>query len=217
MSDGLLDFVNDVFTTDDQRIYGVMLGTVKDNLDMTGLGRVQVTLPAVTGLEPWARVAAPFAGSDYGHYSLPQTGDEVVVAFERGDPRHPVVIGSLWSMDAQPPADLPTDATDKRIVKTPKGHVIELDDLQQTITITTSTGQEVKLATGEIEISAGSGAAKATLTTAGSISLQATTELKLSAPKITVSADGELSLSGAMAKLSASGVCEIQGSVVKVN
>ena len=217
MSDGMLDWANDLFTTDDQRLYGVMIGTVKDNMDMTGLGRVQVSLPAVPELEPWARVAAPFAGSDYGHYSLPQAGDEVLVAFERGDPRHPYIVGSLWSMDSRPPANLPTDATDKRITKTPKGHVIELDDLLQSITITTSTGQEIKLSPSSIEISAGHGAAKVTIGTAGKISLQGTTEISLSAPKISIDATGELSLSGATATLSASGLCTVKGASVAIN
>jgi phage baseplate assembly protein V len=194
-----------------------VIGTVKDNMDLTGLGRVQVTLSALADMEPWARVAAPFAGSDYGHYSLPQVGDEVLVAFERGDPRHPYVIGSLWSMDSQPPADLPTDATDKRIVKTPKGHVIELDDLQQSITITTTTGQEIALSPGEIVVKAGDGAATITLKTDGSISLKGSTEIKLSAPKIAISADGELDLSGATTSLSASGACTIKGATVAIN
>jgi uncharacterized protein involved in type VI secretion and phage assembly len=217
MTDGLIDWANEFFMTDDQRIYGVLLGTVKDNMDMTGLGRVQVTLSALADMEPWARVAAPFAGSDYGHYSLPQEGDEVLVAFERGDPRHPYVIGSLWSMDSRPPAELPTDATDKRILKSPKGHVIELDDLQQSITITTTTGQEISMSPGEIELKVGDGAATVTLKSDGSISLKGSTEISLSAPKISISADGELDLSGATTSLSASGACTIKGTSVAIN
>jgi uncharacterized protein involved in type VI secretion and phage assembly len=213
----MIDWANDLFTTADERIYGVLLGTVKDNMDMTGLGRVQVSLPTLADMEPWARVAAPFAGSDYGHYSLPQVDDEVLVAFERGDPRHPYVIGSLWSMTSRPPAELPTDATDKRILKSPKGHVIELDDLLQSITITTSTGQKVKLSPSSIELSAGDGAAKVTLSTAGKISLEGTTEITLSAPKISINATGQLSLQGATASLEASGLCTVKGTSVAIN
>jgi phage baseplate assembly protein V len=217
MTDGFIDWANDLFTTEDERIYGVLIGTVKDNMDMTGLGRVQVTLSALADMEPWARVVAPFAGSDYGHWSLPQVDDEVLVAFERGDPRHPYVIGSLWSMGARPPAELPTDATDKRIVKTPKGHVIELDDMQESITITTTTGQEISLTPGEIQLKAGDGAATVTLKSDGSISLKGDTEISLSAPKISISADGELELSGATSSLSASGSCTIKGATVAIN
>jgi phage baseplate assembly protein gpV len=217
MSDGLLDWANDLFMTEDERIYGVVIGRVEDNLDLTGLGRVQLSLTAIPDLKPWARIAAPFAGSGYGHYSLPQEGDEVLVAFERGDPRHPYVIGSLWSMSSRPPAALPTDATYKRIVKTPKGHVIELDDMLQSVTITTSTGQEIKISPTAIEISAGNGAAKVTVGTAGSISLEGATKISLSAPAISIDAKADLTLSGAAATLKATGLATIKGTSVAIN
>lgn len=217
MADGLLDWASDLFATQDERLYGVMIGTVEDNLDLTGLGRVQVSLPALPDVKPWARVAAPFAGSGNGQFTIPQQGDEVLVAFERGDPRHPYVVGSLWSMDSRPPSELPTDAQYKWIVKTPKGQVIVLDDFEQKITITTSTNQKVEISPQEIVVEAGKGAAKATLATSGRIELKATTEISLSAPKISISADGQLDLSGATTGLKASGTCTIQGASVAIN
>ena len=60
MTDGLIDWANDLFTTEDERIYGVLIGTVKDNMDMTGLGRVQVTLSALADMPPTAGVALGF-------------------------------------------------------------------------------------------------------------------------------------------------------------
>ena len=38
----------------------------------------------------WARVAMPGAGKDYGMVWIPQVDDEVLVAFEHGDPVAPV-------------------------------------------------------------------------------------------------------------------------------
>src|SRR4051812_37626671 len=177
MSDGLLDWVGELSAPSAPRLTGVYVATVSDNLDLTSLGRVQLEIPALPDVRPWARVAAPFAGDGSGFYAIPQVGDEVLVAFEGGDVDHPYVIGSLWSTSASPPADIPTDATNKRIIKTPAGHVIELDDLQQTVTVKTSTDQQIKLAPDSIELSAGKGAAKATLETSGSITLDAKTEL----------------------------------------
>ena len=217
MPDGLLDWVGELSAPSAPRLNGVYVATVTDNLDLTSLGRVQLQIPALPDVRPWARVAAPFAGDGTGFYAIPQVGDEVLVAFEGGDVDHPYVIGSLWSMNASPPADIPTDATSKRIVKTPAGHVIELDELEQTVTITTSTGQEVTLAPESIELNAGKGTAKATLKTSGSIELQAATEITLRASKITIDASADLSLSGASATLRGSGNVTIQGASVAIN
>lgn len=76
--------------------------------DPDGLARVQVRLHGLSGPEGqdgtlWARVAVPFAGAERGAYLIPDVGDEVLVTFVNGDPRYPVVIGSLWNgRDAAP-------------------------------------------------------------------------------------------------------------------
>lgn len=76
--------------------------------DPDGLNRVEVSLYTTTGPDRqqgtlWARVATPFAGGDRGAFFIPDVGDEVLVTFVNGDPRYPVVIGSLWNgRDAAP-------------------------------------------------------------------------------------------------------------------
>ena len=40
-------------------------------------------------------------GKKFGTFFLPEVGDEVLVAFERGDIRFPYVVGSLWNGDQQ--------------------------------------------------------------------------------------------------------------------
>jgi len=42
-------------------------------------------------------VAQPAAGTGRGFYWLPEIEDEVLIAFELGDPRCPYVIGALWN------------------------------------------------------------------------------------------------------------------------
>jgi uncharacterized protein involved in type VI secretion and phage assembly len=51
---------------------------------------------------------------------IPEVGDEVLVAFEDGDPERPYIIGSLWNG-----RDLPSQDGNKRIV-TAAGNAIEL-------------------------------------------------------------------------------------------
>jgi uncharacterized protein involved in type VI secretion and phage assembly len=38
-----------------------------------------------------------------GRMSLPEKDDEVLVAFEHGSPRKPVIIGGLWNGSDRPP------------------------------------------------------------------------------------------------------------------
>jgi uncharacterized protein involved in type VI secretion and phage assembly len=217
MGDGLFDWVSDLSAPSAPHLNGVFLATVTDNLDLTGLGRVQLSIPALPDVQPWARVAAPFAGDGSGFYAIPQSGDEVLVAFEGGDVDHPYVIGALWSMGSQPPSDLPTDAVTKRIVKTPLGHTIELDDLEQTVTITTSTDQEITMGVDAIEITAGKGTSKVTIDTLGSITLQAVKDLSLKAPQISIDAAAQLKLSGASVSVQGTGSCTVQAPSVAIN
>jgi phage baseplate assembly protein V len=215
MPDGLLEFATRALSGDEDRVDGVAVAIVLDNVDMTGEARVQVQLPWLPGIEPWARVAVPVAGPSRGFYILPQVGDEVLVAFEHGDVKAPYVVGSLWNGRDKPPTTEPNDAESKVILQTEQGHVIQLDDLEQSLTITTPSGQKITADQQKIELEAGS--AKATLETSGQIKLEAETEIELKASSIKlngttvdVKASSSLSLQG-------SASCTVQGGVVKIN
>jgi len=212
-----LDFLSFMNPPRDPQLGGVAVGIVLDNMDALSQGRVQVQLPGLPIEPPWARVAVPDAGSDRGMFFMPQVDDEVLVCFEHGDVTRPYVIGSLWNGTDTPPASAPTDPRFKRVIKTPQGHVIELDDTKQTISIFCLVELVIVITQDKIELSAGSGASKLTLNTDGSVTLSAQTtmtlqaqSLKLSATSIDIDAQGT-------AKLSSSGACTIQGSIVKVN
>lgn len=59
----------------------------------------------------WARVMQGWAGNGWGSFVLPRIGMEVVVAFENGDPDHPLVIGCVYNGANKPPYALPGEAT----------------------------------------------------------------------------------------------------------
>jgi len=79
---------------------GIVIGIVKENWNADFPGKVKVELflgqsgMNVTG---WIPVMTPYAGKNFGMYSLPEVGSEVVVAFTMGDRNSPIVLGSLWS------------------------------------------------------------------------------------------------------------------------
>jgi len=87
------------------RLPGVVTALVDDNADPQDLGRVRLRFPWMgeDAVSFWARVAMPGAGKDCGVVWMPQVGDEVLVAFEHGDPSFPFVIGGLWNGTDTPP------------------------------------------------------------------------------------------------------------------
>lgn len=130
---------------------GVYVGLVTDNQDPQGQGRVKVQLPwAPDGgsdrYETWARVATLMAGASRGTWFVPDPEDEVLVAFEGGDPRRPVVLGSLWNGSDQP-AEQMGQGNPKRTILTGAGVRITLDDSQGAVSLLLETpgGQRVRL------------------------------------------------------------------------
>jgi hypothetical protein len=94
---------------------GVATAVVSEVKDPEDLGRVQIHLPAHAGGEKeWARVVSPF-GRPLTAIPL-GIGDEVVVVFESGDARRPLVIGNLWNG-----ADSPPDSAGAQTVQLPTG------------------------------------------------------------------------------------------------
>lgn len=109
---------------------GVAIGLVTNLKDPDKLGRVKVTYPWLgKGIESdWVRVAGPMAGKSRGICFLPEVNDEVVVAFEHGDPHRPYVIGSLWNQKDSLPGVVKDGKVLERTIKTTSGHVITLSD-----------------------------------------------------------------------------------------
>jgi uncharacterized protein involved in type VI secretion and phage assembly len=110
--------------------YGVEIGIVTDVRDPEKLGRVKVQYPRLPGgpESTWARVAQPAAGAGRGFYWIPEIGDEVLIAFELGDPRCPYVIGALWNGKDKPMNGAYQDDNTTRMIQTKSGHQVVLCD-----------------------------------------------------------------------------------------
>jgi hypothetical protein len=128
------------------KIYGVTTGTVGPMPDPFMQGRVQVIMHFLDceDFSAFARVATPFAGMLSGSYFVPMPGDEVLVAFERGDINNPFVIGALWNLKALPP--VPSQLTTIKTIRNQTGSQIVFADTPPSLTLQSSAPAAVPAA-----------------------------------------------------------------------
>lgn len=185
-------------------LYGTYLAIVESVDDPEQLARVEVRLLGFDGVGAqdgpiWARVALPYAGPSLGAFMLPSKGAEVVVQFAGGDPRHPIVIGSLWNGNHRPTEQLGGDG--------------------KTVDRWTLTGKDgSRIAIVEEQ----SGQAKISLSTPGNVSatLQQTSggSLELSAANSTITIDSQGVTIRTQAKLTVqASQVQITASTIDVN
>ncbi len=117
------------------------LGTVIDNDDPDSRGRIKVRLHA-TGLEAWAGVIVPSAGSGYGVSLLPRLNEQVLLAFV--SPDLPMVLGAVWSGSSSIPAQA-SPVEDRYLIRTPAGITVLLDDQVPKVEIKTPAGHHLTI------------------------------------------------------------------------
>jgi uncharacterized protein involved in type VI secretion and phage assembly len=185
----------------------LFLATVVNVLDPENRNRVQVRVynaDGVTGQDGpvWARVAVPFAGGNRGAFFIPDVGDEVVVSFLAGDPRAPIVLGSLWNGHDTAPVSIggSGQSVDRWVItgkagtqigiveqpassatitlSTPGGLTGTFTDQDGSITITNSSQTSVKIDSSGITINAPT----------GQVQITAASQVNVTAPTVNVNA-----------------------------
>jgi uncharacterized protein involved in type VI secretion and phage assembly len=212
--DALLE-PTDAPPADGRLIFGLVVGVVTNGKDPDNLGRVKVRFPWLSDSEDsqWARIAVLMGGKDRGTYFLPEVDDEVLLAFERGDPRFPYVIGALWNGKDTPPASNADGKNNVRLIKSRSGHVIKLNDEhgKETIEIVDKSGNNsLVIDTAKNTLTITTSRDIALTASQGKISLEARTiELK-SSTSLRVEA-------GAGMDLKASATVNVKGATVNIN
>jgi len=227
---------------------GLVVGTVTNINDPNQSGRVKVLFPGLDQSQEsaWGRILAPGGGVSRGSVSIPEVGDEVLVAFEGGDPRQPVVLGGLFGSKSTIPKWTVEDGkVSARRTTSRLGHLYEFGDgtqpadqyfqvqlagAQHTFKISKEStvlqipsGQALTIQAGDSKV-AFSSSGDITVQ-APNITIQAQQNLKLSGLQVNVSADTQLqmqgqsqaSLKGAVLQLEGEGQASLKGGIVQIN
>lgn len=134
-------------------------GKVEQNIDPMQLGRLLVSVQAVTGSGKlnWAMPSVPYAGDGVGLWAIPPKGANVWVEYEGGDADRPIWTGCFWEA-GQVPA---SPALAEQVVLKTKTCTLTLSDLPGAlagVTIETKAGMKITMTPNGLQIDDGSGA-----------------------------------------------------------
>lgn len=134
----LFDIIDDIAgkqvmktETGDNRVFGVVVGKVVKNYDKDMPGRVCVTVPTRDNEAnelKWARVAMLSGGAGWGHYFLPETGDQVLLVFDQGNIEKPYIIGCVYKDGDQNLKKLSDKDNQFKKIVTRNGNTIYFED-----------------------------------------------------------------------------------------
>jgi Rhs element Vgr protein len=211
----------------------LQIGKVKQiHSDPEGNFRVLVTVPLLqdsADVGIWARFGSFYASTGIGSNFYPEVDDEVVLAFLNGDPRYPVILGSLYSkanappyppVSGSPPNNVKSIMTKSKLhidfiedqpqilIETPGKQSISINDKTKTIKISDMNGNTVTLDQSGIALDSPK---DIKLTATGSIKLTATQNIELTA---TMNLDAK---AGPAANLKADGPVQIKGAIIGLN
>ena len=123
-----------------RRMRGLVVGIVTNISDPEKMGRVKVKFPWLDDAAEsnWARVVGFYAGASRGAMFIPEVNDEVMLAFDNGDPNHPYVLGAVWNGKSKVAGPGNTDGkNDHKWFRSRQGHDLEFLD--------TSGGEKIRL------------------------------------------------------------------------
>lgn len=194
-------------------LQGVYSASVVNNQDPEGLGRVLVRVSvgadATAASELWARVATMMAGPNRGTWFMPEVGDEVLVAFERGDLKAPCVIGALWNAKARPPVGAADPAAGVKLIRSRNGVMLRIrdDSANNGMTIETPGGQRIMLQDGPASVRVEDANGNSVTLTASGVTVNASAKVTVNASTVEITA-GMVTVNAGMSRFSGVVQCD---------
>jgi uncharacterized protein involved in type VI secretion and phage assembly len=212
-------------------IDGVVTAVVTNVADPKNLGRVKLkyTTQGDTVESPWARIATIGGGKGRGFEFQPEVNDEVLVAFEFGDSRRPVVLGGLFSSantlpTSAKPGNVDGSTIAYRRLTSRLGHVVELadgtDDATKYVMLQLAGKKDririgadsAEITTQSTKVTVTNGKATVTLTDAGDITLDGVNVKVTASGNYSVEAKGQVSIKGATVAVEGQGDLQMKSS-----
>jgi uncharacterized protein involved in type VI secretion and phage assembly len=196
----------------------LVVGVVTNNKDTESMGRVRVKYPSLSDTEEsaWARIASPSAGNARGIMMLPQPGEEVIVGFEHGDTRRPIVVGSLFNGRDKPgPELLQNNDGSLSVMSNEKIHQHSKKDFEiksdQNMTVEVQSNKTETIKGNFKNEATGNGNLKAQ-----QYVIEAGSSLTVKGVSVTVEASASLTLKGATVDIQGSGPVNIKGAIINL-
>jgi phage protein D/phage baseplate assembly protein gpV len=196
----------------------LVIGIVTNNNDPDQMGRVRVKYPSLSDSEEsaWARIATPSAGNARGILMLPQPDEEVIIGFEHGDTRRPIVVGSLFNGRDKPGEELLQNRDGSLgVVSNEKIHLHSKKDLEiksdQKLTLEVTNDRTEKTSGNFKHETTGTGNLKAQ-----QYVIEAGSSLSVKGVSVTVEASASLTLKGATVDIQGSGPVNIKGAIINL-
>jgi uncharacterized protein involved in type VI secretion and phage assembly len=227
---------------------GLVVGEVTSVNDPEQAGRVKVRFPGLDESQEsaWSRVLSVGGGDNRGSVVLPEVGDEVLVGFEHGDPRQPVILGGLHGARLKIPNwPVKEGKVVSRRFTSRTGHLVEISDGEQpseqhfmvqladrehTLKMSAEetflsipSGQALRVQAGETQVSFSK---TGDITIKGqNVTIEAQQQFKLTAAEVDASArtalqlegQGQASLKGGALALESDGPATLKGAIVQIN
>jgi phage protein D len=196
----------------------LVVGLVTNNNDPESMGRVRVKYPSLSDTEEsnWARVATPSSGNARGLLMLPQVDEEVVIGFEHGDTRRPIVVGSVFNGKDKPGDELLQNRDGSlSVMSNEKIHQHSKKDFEiksdQNMTVEITKDKTETISGNYKNTATGNGNLKAQQYT-----IEAGSAMTVKGVSVTVEASASLTLKGATVNIQGSGPVNISGAMINL-